>query len=189
MKKMTLFLGFFLCTTLLFAQKYTTAAGLRLGTDWGLTVQQRLTDRWTGEFILQSSLAREEMLVTALAEKHMRLVFKGINLYGGAGLHKGWNTQQDLENPVTDPFGVTLIGGAELTVGRLNFAYDFKPAINLSGGEKNFYTQSGISVRYVLIKDKAFKDWQKTKKKKKKQKAKAKKKKDQDHPDWMFWKD
>ncbi|MFQ5447948.1 MAG: hypothetical protein ACE5FF_13550, partial [Saprospiraceae bacterium] len=102
----------------LFSQAYMTAGGLRLGTDWGLTVQQRLAKSLTGEFIVQSSLQREEVMLTALVEKHYPLVFRGLNLYAGAGLHKGWlsNTASP-EFPAAhfgDPFGLTLTGGAEL---------------------------------------------------------------------------
>ena len=148
-----------------------TAGGLRAGTDWGLTVQQRLTKNMTFEGIVQSSLQREEVLLTALAERHYALVFRGLNLYTGAGVHKGFlnnsnNTELALTN-YKDPFGITFIGGAELTLGRFNFSYDFKPAINVTGGEKKFYTQTGISVRYVFLTNKEFKKIQKKKRKKK----------------------
>ena len=156
------------------AQAYMTAAGLRAGTDWGLTVQQRLAKKMTLEGIVQSSLQREEVLVTALAERHYALVFRGLNLYMGAGAHKGWiGKKQSTELVPTDtkdPFGVTFVGGAELTLGRFNFSYDFKPAINIMGGEKKFYSQTGISVRYVFLTNKEYKKIQKKKRKKKRKK-------------------
>ena len=151
------------------AQAYMTAGGLRAGTDWGLTVQQRLTKNMTIEGIVQSSLQREEVLVTALAERHYALIFRGLNLYTGAGLHKGWLSEKQNSELVPldqkDPFGLTFIGGAELTLGRFNFSYDFKPAINVVGGEKKFYTQSGVSVRYVFLTQKDYKKRQKAKRK------------------------
>ena len=58
------------------AQQYMTAGGLRLGTDWGLTVQQRLTKNMTFEGIVQSSLQREEVMITALAERHYPLIYR-----------------------------------------------------------------------------------------------------------------
>ncbi len=170
------------------AQSYMTAGGLRAGTDWGLTVQQRLTKSITVEGIVQSSLQREEVMVTALAEKHYALVFRGLNIYTGAGLHKGWLSGQSSEPVPVDfknPFGLTFIGGAELTLGRLNFSYDFKPAINVTGGERRFYTQTGVSIRYVFLTNKQFR---------KKQKAKRKKKRKEEGKgihlgdDWKFWK-
>jgi len=174
MKKLIFHLLISLTPISLFSQAYMTAGGLGLGTDWGLTVQQRLAKSLTAEGIVQSSLQREEVLLTGLVEKHYALVFRGLNLYAGAGLHKGWlNNTSSTEPPAQtagDPFGLTFIGGAELTLGRLNFSYDFKPAINLSGGEKSFYTQTGVSVRYVFLKNKVYKKHLKEKKKAKRQK-------------------
>ncbi len=155
------------------AQAYMTAGGLRAGTDWGLTIQQRLTKNMTIEGIVQSSLQREEVLLTALAERHYALVFRGLNLYTGAGLHKGFLSNpadNELNAPnYKDPLGVTFIGGAEVTLGRFNFSYDFKPAINVVGGERKFYTQTGLSVRYVFLTNKEYKKIQKKKRKKKRQ--------------------
>lgn len=150
-----------------------TAGGLRMGTDWGLTVQQRLTKNMTIEGIVQSSFQRDEVIITALAERHFALVYRGLNIYGGAGLHKGFignNPSADLlPTNYTDPFGVTLIGGAELTLGRFNFSYDFKPAINVMGGTQKMYMQTGVSLRYVFLNNKHFKQIQKKKRKKKRQ--------------------
>jgi len=105
-------------------------------------------------------------------------------------VHKGWNTTEnnpsEIDTPTitANPFGVTLVGGAEATIGRFNISYDFKPAINISGGEKSFYTQSGVSLRYVLVKNKVWRKMKKNKKKKQKAKAKAKR----GEPKWKFWK-
>ena len=150
-----------------------------MGTDWGLTVQQRLADKVTFEGILQNSFQREEVILTGLIERHYPILVKNLNVYAGAGLHKGWNstTVAEDEPAIVDPFGINLIGGAEFTIGRFNLSYDFKPVINITGGEENLYFQSGFSVRYVLLKNKVYKDLSKDKKKKQKQKAKAKKKK------------
>lgn len=153
------------------AQSYFTAGGLRLGTDWGLTIQQRVAKRTTVETILQSSLFREEAMVTILGEQHGPLLSRRFNIYGGAGLHKGWSTARRVNGEdlpeYKGPFGITLIGGAEMTIGRLNLSYDFKPAINISGGEQAFYTQSGVSARYVILKKSP---WEKSKRGKKKKK-------------------
>ncbi len=166
------------------AQSYMTAAGLRFGTDWGITLQQRIAKNTTIEGILQSSLQREEVLVTGMVEQHYPILTKGLNVYFGGGVHKGWLSEpNDAElqaEPYKDPFGVTLVAGAEITLGRINVSYDFKPAINLSGGEEKFYTQTGVSVRYALLSNKVYKKM--TKKKKKKQRQKEGKN------GWMFWK-
>ncbi|HFA49389.1 MAG TPA: hypothetical protein ENJ95_10270 [Bacteroidetes bacterium] len=183
MKKLFVVAFAFLVSNFIFSQSYMTAGGLRAGTDWGLTVQQRLTKNTTFEGIVQSSLQREELMLTALAERHYALVFRGLNIYMGAGLHKGWlaNVQSSELVPLErkDPFGLTFIGGAEMKLGRFNISYDFKPAINIFGGEKKFYTQTGASVRYIFLNNKVWK---------KKQKAKRKKKRKENPKDWQFWK-
>ncbi len=172
----------------LFSQNYMTTAGLRFGTDWGLTVQQRIAENFTVEGILQSSLQREEVLLTAMVERHYPVIHKGVNLYFGGGLHKGWINEPprpEYPNGFNDPLGITFVGGAEITLGRLNISYDLKPAVNLRGGERTFYTQSGLSVRYVLISARDIKKFQKKQRKKKRQKeGKGIRLGD----DWKFWK-
>ena len=171
------------------AQSYTTTAGMRLGTEWGLTVKQRLAKRTTLEGILQSSLQREEFTLTVLAEQHYPLISRRLNVYAGAGLHKGWNTSQ-VEAPYDDPFGLSLITGIEFTLGRLNLSYDFKPAVNIYGGETGFYSQTAVSMRYVLVKGKVFNQKMKAKKKRQRQKAKDKRRSERADNgfDWKIWK-
>ncbi len=152
MKKVFLLLIGIAIAPYFYAQSYNTAAGMRLGTDWGLTVKQRIAKKATLEGILQSSLQREEVLVTIMGEQHFPILSRRFNLYYGGGLHKGWINEPSGEEPIKDPFGITFIGGIEFSIGRLNLTYDFKPAINLSGGEENFYSQTGISIRYILVK-------------------------------------
>ncbi|NJK83444.1 MAG: hypothetical protein HC912_06105 [Saprospiraceae bacterium] len=128
-------------------QGYDTAFGIRLGTEWGLTLQQRLAKRTTLEGIIQSSINRSETTITLLGEQHYPLLLRNVNVYGGAGLHKGWAGKAADYN---DPFGLTLIGGAEIAIGKINLSWDFKPSINLVGGENPVYAHTGISVRYIL---------------------------------------
>lgn len=153
---------------LLSAQAYRTAGGIRIGTDRGITVQQKVFDQTTAELIIQSSLRREETNVTLLLERHKRLISKRFNFYYGVGLHKGWVTET--ESSYDNPSGITGIMGAEMTFGRLNLSWDYKPAINIKGGDRSFYSQSGISLRYVLVKKKKkkinLKFWEKWGKKK-----------------------
>lgn len=153
MKPITPFVLLLTCLPIIgFAQSYDVAGGLRVGTDWGLTAKVRVANKTAIEAILQSSIKRDETMISLLAEQHFPIITRRISLYGGAGLHKGWLADGDETDPAKDPFGLSLIGGVELTLGRLNLSYDFKPAINLVGGERTFYTQTGISARYVLFK-------------------------------------
>jgi|AntRauTorckE5430_2_1112549.scaffolds.fasta_scaffold15812_2 hypothetical protein len=167
-----------ICTTLgMRAQSYDTAFGMRLGTDWGLTVKQRIFDKTTLEAILQTSLQREEALVTLMGTQHLPFITKRLNLYAGGGLHKGWGSVEfnSEGNAYEDPFGLTLIGGLELSLGKLNLTYDIKPAINLVGGERTVYTQTGISLRYVLLK----RNWLEKKRRKRRRKREG--------INWRFW--
>ncbi len=157
---------------LLHAQVYNTVGGIRLGTDWGITAKHRIDKKVTIEGIFQSSLRREEVIITGLIEKHSSLITKHFNFYTGIGLHKGWNSESNQEVPVKDPFGITGIAGAEFNLGRINISWDFKPAFNLTGGERTLYSQTGISLRYIFVKKPLFK---------------KKKKKNKKRINWKFW--
>ena len=160
----------FVCTLTgfsLLAQSYNTAGGLRLGTDWGLTVKQRVYDNWTAELLVQSSLVREETMLPILAANHNNLLFRNFNLYSGLGIHQGWRTtagDPEVEGAITsNSFGLDGIIGIEMTLGNMNLSYDFKPAINLVGGEKTVYSQTGISIRYRFWKREKL-QWEKSQK-------------------------
>ena len=171
-----------ICTLLLFvqwsfAQSYDTSAGVRFGSQWGLTVKQRIAKKTTLEGILQAGGKDDFTNLTILAEQHMPVLTKRFNIYYGAGLQAGWYSDPNSE--IDNPFGIAAIGGAEFTFARLNVSWDIKPAINLTGGDRNFYTQTGISVRYVINKRKIFDG----KKRKKRKKRRSKK----DGFNWKVW--
>ena len=152
-----------------FAQSYITATGGRFGTDWGITVQQRILKHLTAEGIFQSSLQREELMLTVLAEHHFPVITKRLNVYTGLGYHKSFLTSTDLNFEPAK--GITAIAGAEFTIARFSLSYDFKPVFNYSGGEDNWYIQSGISLRYVIIPQYLLKKYRKKKKRKQRRKA------------------
>ncbi len=139
------------------AQAYDLALGIRVGTEWGATALLRLPQvhkNFVLETILLSSIGKDEGTVTVLGTQHQPLLSRRLNLFYGAGLHAGWNNEIDTETGETfnGPKGVTGIVGLEATVGKINLSYDFKPALNVSGGESILYTQTAVSVRYVLAK-------------------------------------
>jgi hypothetical protein len=165
----------------LLAQSYDTSAGLRFGTEWGLTVQQRVAEKVTIEGILQSNNKKGITAISVLGEKHWPVISKRFNIYAGAGPHFGFATK---ESGYKNPLGVSLVGGGEFTIARINLSYDIKPAINLVGGDKNVSFQTGISVRYVINK----KEWNLFKKKDdKKKKSSKKNSKDEKSQWWKFW--
>lgn len=177
---LTFIAAFLLFGAALSAQSYDLSAGLRMGTDWGLTGQYRVAKKSTVEAIFQSSLQREEVLLTGLFEQHSPLISRRFNFYLGGGLHKGWSSATTDAGDVQDPFGITLIGGAEFTFARLNISWDFKPAINLVGGEKSVYTQTGISLRYVMMKRNHFE-------KQRKKRQRRKRRSESGGFNWKFW--
>lgn len=154
MKKITIYL-LLLFPLAAYAQSYDAAAGLRVGTDWGVTVQLRtpvVHKNFSTEVIIQSSLQREEGLLTVLGKQHHPILSRRLNLFMGGGVHFGWSDELEDNEPVKGPVGITGILGAEATFAKINVSYDFKPAINVSGGSKFLYTQSAISIRYVIAK-------------------------------------
>lgn len=172
MRNLLLLLTLTLSPILLNAQSYNTAVGIRLGTEIGITIKQRVLDHTTFEGIIQNSLKKDATTFTILLEQHKKLISKRFNFYLGGGLHTS------ILNNVADqdlaPSGITLIAGAEFTLGRLNLSWDYKPAINMWGGTSSFDSQTAISLRYVFIKRKKKKlnlrFWEKDKKGKKKRK-------------------
>lgn len=155
------------------AQKYTTAAGIRVGSGIGLTVQQKLFDSYTAEAILQKSLLKNETYASALFEQHIKLLTKGLNIYVGIGPHLAINKINAVNDKTgssatftSTGYGVSAIGGLEMRLKRVVFSIDYLPSVNIKGGDNVFNSRTGISARYILVK------------------AKTKKK----EQNWMFWK-
>jgi hypothetical protein len=147
------------------AQKYRTAAGARIGTRFGLSVQQKIFEKSTIEGIFQTNIGgNDDISLTFLWEQHQKLIGKNLNFYCGGGVHKGWIVSKTAEFDLKPPTGITLIAGVEITLDRLNISLDYKPQLNVVSGERFYESQSALTLRYVLIK------------------AKKKKK------DWKFWK-
>lgn len=146
------------------AQKYTTAAGLRLGTGIGLTVQQSLWKNNTLEGIIQKGFFNDVTNISALFEQHHKIFSKGTNFYLGAGPQIGLYGNSIKNAGVKNAFGATFIGGLELRLGKMLLSFDYKPSLNLVGGNGFLDSQAGASLRYIFIKAQ-----------KKEQK-------------WMFWK-
>ena len=174
------FLTFF-TVSLVQAQRYGTAVGLRLGNSnqyrtVGLSAQQRISKRISIEGILQSDF-KLNTTFSALMEKHHPIISKRFNYYYGAGASfgveesfvKDEESKQILHTYGNTTAGLDLIGGLELTLLNTVISVDYKPNINLVGREEFYRGQVGISARMVLVKSKE-------QKKKRRQRQKAKKK-------------
>ncbi len=130
------------------AQKYITAAGVRLGGgNYGITVQQLVASRVTIEGI--AGLGTREYSGTVLGEYHFGILGPSLNYYFGAGGHLGHNKD-------TGSFsGLDGIVGVEYKVAFLPIAlsFDFKPSLEF-GGDDYARFPTAFSIRYVLIKRK-----------------------------------
>jgi len=128
------------------AQKYITAAGVRLGgSNYGLTVQQLVASRVTIEGI--AGLGQREYSGTVLGEYHFGILGPSLNYYFGAGGHLGHNKD-------TGGFsGLDGIVGVEYKVAFLPVAlsFDFKPSLEF-GNDDYARFPTAFSIRYVFIK-------------------------------------
>jgi hypothetical protein len=150
------------------AQKYRTSAGARIGTRFGISVQQKILKSSTIEGIFQTNVGnKDDIMLTFLWEQHQKLIGKNLNFYYGGGLHKGWIVKKSAEFDLQDPSGVSLVAGVEITFDRLNISLDYKPLLNVFSGEQFYESHSALTLRYVFIKaKKKKKDWKFWKKKK-----------------------
>lgn len=130
------------------AQKYRTAAGLRLSPgQYGFTVQQKFLPGATLEGLALAG--PREVSGTVLAERHFGILGPSLNYYLGAGGHLGRHKD-------TGTFGgFDAIAGVEYKVAltRLVISADFKPSIEF-GSDDWARFPTAFSVRYILIKEK-----------------------------------
>lgn len=162
----------------IFAQGYKTAGGIRLGTEYGITIKQRILDKSAIEGILQKSVLNDKTtMLTVLWEEHRKIIFKKINYYYGAGPHIGfWKSTDNEGNEINKKtVGATAIIGAEITLGRFNISYDFKPAIHLANADRVFNSQTAVSLRYVIKENPRKKLFNRKERKKNKKKKEEKK--------------
>ncbi len=137
-------------SSVIIAQSYNTVVGLRLGKEYGMTINQRIFKDFTVEGIFHSNF-RTKSEISVLAEFHKKIIFRGFNFYMGLGMHKGWDkTLNTEETDLKNPMGVSGIAGLELTIAKFNITFDFKPGLNVVGGADFFDSSTALSVRYVI---------------------------------------
>jgi hypothetical protein len=120
--------------------------GLRVGTEFGLTIQQKVWKTGTIEAILTTNQQRWQ--TQALVEYHSKIIGRRINMFTGIGPHYGESMEQG------SYAGITPIFGFEATLFGFNFTYDYKPSFNIFHGQQHIYHDSGLSIRIVLLKEK-----------------------------------
>jgi len=137
------------------AQSYHSAIGLRLGTDFGFTYQQRVGKNNTIEGIIQTGLFERSGQFAVIFEQHQPLLSRGLNMYYGAGPQIGWQEYRG-DQVVHTIGGLALIIGAEMSLGKIILSYDIKPNVNLFGQASLFNVDTAISVRTAIVKKSSF---------------------------------
>ncbi|PVY39958.1 hypothetical protein [Pontibacter virosus] len=130
------------------AQKYRTAAGIRLGGDqFGATVQQRIAEKSTLEGL--ALVGSREYSGTLLYQRHWPMLGKRFNYYLGGGGHIGNLKDHGVFT------GLDAIVGVEYKVNGLPFllSADVKPALHFNH-EDWVKLATGISIRYVIVPEK-----------------------------------
>lgn len=150
MKHLLLLICLSLPLSQLHAQKYDLAVGPRLGTEIGLSAQYRISKKATLETILHSSFLEDLNVLAVIYEDHQSIIFRRFNFYSGLGPHFGWYDSRSEATP-NNPVGLTALVGIEITLGRFNISWDYKPMIHLSGGKRTFNSETAITLRRVFI--------------------------------------
>jgi hypothetical protein len=146
MKKHILIVFLFFSLSLVKAQDYENAVGLRLGMSSGLTFKHFISTNDALEGILSSHFSNGFNL-TGLYERHTG-AFDTENLYFyyGAGAHLGSSDVNQVAIGIDGIVGLEYI----LTEIPINISLDWKPALNLIGSTDFWPFELGLSARYMF---------------------------------------
>jgi len=151
------------------SQSYRTAVGFRLGKNIMFSATQRIVKKTTIDLYHETSLFSDKSFTALAGKRHFPLITKRLNVFLGAGPFHQFAWIQSPNDVASTPYhsgGLVANAGLDFTIGRLNIGYDIMPVVHLvgDGGDRKFYTQSGIALRYVIIKQPSkFKKWFKRK--------------------------
>lgn len=159
--------AFFSGTLSLSAQSYFTAGGVRLGSENGLTIKQRILKKTTLEFSALSGFKTDQVDLGLDITRHYSVISKHFNLYFGGGLHNHVFSYSAAEENPREAWhtGLALVGGIEVSVGRINIAWDYKPTFYTGDVPRHFVPSSGLSLRYIFISNKDLRKIQRKNKK------------------------
>lgn len=145
--------AFILCSGQIFAQHYGLAAGLRVGNNYGLSVQGKLFDKTSAEVVLHPGVGQQNNAALIMVKRHQKFLTDRLNVYAGGGICQYWNSKPDNLDKRYSSGGLQAIVGAEITLGRYNFSWDFTPAVLTWGDDSGaFKGGTAVSLRYVFIK-------------------------------------
>jgi hypothetical protein len=154
------FLGLFLlllAASVAHGQSYNTAAGIRVERGLDLTLQQRIAGNWTAEAMVHTSFFSKDLGLSLLAERHHKIFIRNFNFYYGVGGHYYAESDANRRNVpelVQNVWGLSGIGGVEVSLGRLNLAVDAKPELHFGGDQTYPLEWRGValSARYIFDK-------------------------------------
>lgn len=130
------------------AQSYEWTAGLKLSKFMGISVVYSPVENYSFEAILSKNLWTNESGVSLIGRHHKKIITRGLNFYGGGGLHYGMYDDGERDN-----FGGLIIqGGAEMSLGKTNLSFNLTPMIGVGGQEMKFRIGSDFTIRYILKK-------------------------------------
>ena len=129
-------------------QSYEWAAGLKLSKFMGISAVYSPVEKYSFEAILSKNMWTNESGVSLIGRHHKKIITRGLNFYGGGGIHYGMYDDGERGN-----FGgLILQGGAEMTLGKTNLSFNLTPLIGVGSEDVKFRIGSDLTVRYVLKK-------------------------------------
>ncbi|NBB88947.1 MAG: hypothetical protein GVX96_04060 [Bacteroidetes bacterium] len=144
---------FFGISESILAQKYNLSAGMRLGTEVGLTTVGRIAKKHSLESVLQYSTLYHATRLSINHRRHHGFLGRRFNLYLGSGAGYSWYHSLDPEGEGTSNPHANISVGVEGVLGRTHISWDYRPTYSF-GGTKVFYSETALSLRYVIIKKK-----------------------------------
>lgn len=129
-------------------QSYKWAAGVKLSKQMGLSVVYSPEVPYSIEGVISKNLWTNESGLSVIGRYHQKILTRGINFYGGGGLHHGM--YEDTER--ASYTGVILNGGAEMSLGKTNLSFNISPLIAAGSEEMKFRIGSDVTIRRILEK-------------------------------------
>lgn len=143
-------------TTVLNAQKYNTAIGLRAGDDLGLVIDQRIGKRLTIQLMHENAMFSNRYYTSGTLRKHYPLITSRFNFYLGGGV---FATRPTAGNDEVVPLqkGIQTTAGVELTIGKIQLSADLSPSaiIGQRQNSPRFMSSSGITAKYIIWRKKS----------------------------------
>ncbi|MBY5958916.1 hypothetical protein KUV50_12265 [Membranicola marinus] len=130
------------------AQSYRWAAGLKLSKHMGISAVYSPKQQYSVEGIISKNLWTNEGGLSLIGRYHRKIISRGLNFYGGGGLHYGFYDDVELN----DFGGVILQGGAEISLGKTNLSFNLTPMVGIGSENVKLRIGSDFTLRYILKK-------------------------------------